>query len=505
MSVSMATSEFGAAPLDTPRRPEVTAHTSRRQPLSVTARFALVLLVVLPGLVIVSWRGEQGISSTRGLTNTLFNDIITTQHASAAMVSAMAAVHTAALTTLATRASDPDAARQWTTRIANELIPRADADVEVVRRLHGGDAPDEQRTIATFVARWQSVRALWNAMVVDPPVAATGIAEINRAFDDLTRRSQALVARETRDGTTEFTRSAAPYRTDRRNLLLALLIALVAAIGAVAWLYRGVLPRARRFSTFATQLGDDGFTEHLETSGNDELATLGRALDEMATRRRQQRDYDRSQQTFAESMQLTENESEAHRMLKRHLELSIPDSEVVILNRNNSQDRLEAVTAVEAGSPLERSLVGAVPRSCIAVRQARTHAHDEGEDALLQCSVCSDCAGRSTCTPFLVGGEVIGSVLLTSGKPLDGEQSRRIRDSVVQAAPVLANLRNLAIAYTRAATDSLTGLPNRRSIDANVMRMVAHAGRSAESIAVLLLDLDHFKQVNDRHGHSSGD
>ncbi len=75
----------------------------------------------------------------------------------------------------------------------------------------------------------------------------------------------------------------------------------------------------------------------------------------------------------------------------------------------------------------------------------------------------------------------------------------------MQAAPVLANLRNLAIAETRAATDSLTGLPNRRSIDANLMRMVAHAGRSMESIAVMLLDLDHFKHFNDRFGHAAGD
>ena len=40
---------------------------------------------------------------------------------------------------------------------------------------------------------------------------------------------------------------------------------------------------------------------------------------------------------------------------------------------------------------------------------------------------------------------------------------QRIRDSVGQAAPVLANLRNLAIAELRAATDSLTGLPNKRA------------------------------------------
>jgi diguanylate cyclase (GGDEF)-like protein len=75
----------------------------------------------------------------------------------------------------------------------------------------------------------------------------------------------------------------------------------------------------------------------------------------------------------------------------------------------------------------------------------------------------------------------------------------------VQAAPVLANLRNLAIAALRAATDSLTGLPNARAVGDTVKRMVAQAGRTSRPLAAALLDLDHFKQVNDTFGHGRGD
>ena len=49
------------------------------------------------------------------------------------------------------------------------------------------------------------------------------------------------------------------------------------------------------------------------------------------------------------------------------------------------------------------------------------------------------------------------------------------QESVRLAAPVLANLRNLAIAEQRAATDALTGLPNKRSLDDTFRRMVAQA------------------------------
>jgi len=70
---------------------------------------------------------------------------------------------------------------------------------------------------------------------------------------------------------------------------------------------------------------------------------------------------------------------------------------------------------------------------------------------------------RSTCEPLLVGGEVIGSVLVQHVGPLAHDERSRIKNSVVQAAPVLANLRNLAIAELRASTDALTGLPNDRA------------------------------------------
>jgi diguanylate cyclase (GGDEF)-like protein len=106
---------------------------------------------------------------------------------------------------------------------------------------------------------------------------------------------------------------------------------------------------------------------------------------------------------------------------------------------------------------------------------------------------------------LLVGGEVIGSVLADHPDVLADHERRAIRDSVIQAAPVLGNLRNLAIAELRAATDTLTGLPNRRAMQDTLRRMVAQAARTATPLAALMCDVDHFKQVNDRFGHGRGD
>jgi diguanylate cyclase (GGDEF)-like protein len=54
-------------------------------------------------------------------------------------------------------------------------------------------------------------------------------------------------------------------------------------------------------------------------------------------------------------------------------------------------------------------------------------------------------------------------------------------------------------------TDALTGLRNRRHVEEYLARLVSLARRHAEPIAVLVADIDHFKSVNDRHGHDAGD
>ena len=58
---------------------------------------------------------------------------------------------------------------------------------------------------------------------------------------------------------------------------------------------------------------------------------------------------------------------------------------------------------------------------------------------------------------------------------------------------------------TAADTDYLTGLLNRRAFDQEFGRQVDRAQRSGLPLALATFDLDHFKQVNDRHGHAVGD
>ncbi|MCM2679142.1 GGDEF domain-containing protein [Echinimonas agarilytica] len=70
--------------------------------------------------------------------------------------------------------------------------------------------------------------------------------------------------------------------------------------------------------------------------------------------------------------------------------------------------------------------------------------------------------------------------------------------------PLRNSLRFEAMSL-RARTDHLTGLGNRAAFDDQAVRVVAQSRRSRHDVAVLLIDLNHFKQVNDKFGHLTGD
>ncbi len=213
----------------------------------------------------------------------------------------------------------------------------------------------------------------------------------------------------------------------------------------------------------------------------------------------------RGQGEFGEAMQVARSEDEAYDVLAGHVARVADASHVTVLNRNNSANRLEPVTPVPAGSAMERSLQGAGPDSCLAVRLARTHERTPGEVPLLSCEVCGRSPERTTCVPSLVGGEVIGAVHVVHHQSISPSRQARIEQSVAEAAPVIANLRNLAVAELRAATDGLTGLPNQRTVHETVKRAAAQAGRTTTPLALVVFDLDHFKAINDTYGHGKGD
>jgi diguanylate cyclase (GGDEF)-like protein len=74
-----------------------------------------------------------------------------------------------------------------------------------------------------------------------------------------------------------------------------------------------------------------------------------------------------------------------------------------------------------------------------------------------------------------------------------------VRDQELERERLLDRLHGLA------HTDALTGLGNRRAWELELQRGLAHANRSDEPLSLAVIDIDNFKDVNDRHGHAEGD
>jgi diguanylate cyclase (GGDEF)-like protein len=123
-------------------------------------------------------------------------------------------------------------------------------------------------------------------------------------------------------------------------------------------------------------------------------------------------------------------------------------------------------------------------------------------------------AGRfCICVPIETLGEPLGLLRLWEpdghGLSVEDAVASHYGDLAVAAAeqisPVLSNLSLREALRDLAMRDPLTGLYNRRFLEEALTREVSRAAREKESLGVLMLDLDHFKDFNDAFGHEAGD
>lgn len=116
--------------------------------------------------------------------------------------------------------------------------------------------------------------------------------------------------------------------------------------------------------------------------------------------------------------------------------------------------------------------------------------------------------GRSEIAiPLQVDGEVIGvlDAEATRAGAFSDQQKQTLSVIAQQIAAVLHTVQLHEETRQLAVTDSLTGLHNRRYFLSRLEEHVARARRYGETLALLLLDCDRLKRINDRHGHHHGD
>jgi len=91
-------------------------------------------------------------------------------------------------------------------------------------------------------------------------------------------------------------------------------------------------------------------------------------------------------------------------------------------------------------------------------------------------------------------------------RPIDPEElAARVRSQIKRKRYTDMLRSNLDQSLEAAVTDQLTGLHNRRYMTSQLEPLVARAVRGGEPVAALMLDIDHFKKINDSFGHDAGD
>lgn len=130
--------------------------------------------------------------------------------------------------------------------------------------------------------------------------------------------------------------------------------------------------------------------------------------------------------------------------------------------------------------------------------------HYQHRDVL--CDINTAKRSHHNCTYRLEMNAVwLGELTLTRGKKFSDKDTKLVEDFLCKLAYPLRNCLLYRQAQRAALQDKLTGLNNRAAFDNSLTREVDLAQRQHTPLSLVVLDIDHFKTVNDSYGHSAGD
>jgi diguanylate cyclase (GGDEF)-like protein len=258
---------------------------------------------------------------------------------------------------------------------------------------------------------------------------------------------------------------AANWNSERRLLFgligSLILVALVAYIEG-----RAIVGTIRRLVEAARAIARGDLQQRVPAQGRDELALLGRTFNAMASQ-----------------LQTRLDELDAERGRLRDAISRFGD----VLGATHDVEQLRRVvveTAVEATGASGGVLV---EESGESVQSGRP---DKGRERIE--------------VPLRAGRVSFGSLILF-GDAFDDDARMNAASLAAQAVIALDNARLHRIVERQARIDGLTGLANRRACEDHLASELARVQRFGGPLAVVIADLDDFKEVNDRFGHPTGD
>ena len=365
-------------------------------------------------------------------------------------------------------------------------LPLLDADLKSLRNLVQ-DNPTQTERVRDFA---KAVLAQRDAAVLAVDTRRTS-GKAPAELPDLgvaAVRGQARLVLDEEDGLIVQRRLASEHTATMTRLLTGAAIALsLCFLGFTYWLVRAVHER-----NASSQL-------HLQTANSQ----LGEALGE--TRRIGESMQRLSE--FGQMLQSCHSIDEVREGLPSVLGGLLPQLGGRLALINPSQN-LAAIGAHWGNHGLVAESIFA-PEDCLALRRGQPYPLAGAKPGF----VCKHVAWPNPdmpqadylCLPLMAQGETMG-VLTFDGDHTPSTAERHLAQAAAeQLAQALANLRLQETLRTQSIRDPLTGLFNRRYLEVSVERELLRATRRSLPLAILMIDVDHFKSFNDTHGHEAGD
>jgi len=201
---------------------------------------------------------------------------------------------------------------------------------------------------------------------------------------------------------------------------------------------------------------------------------------------------------------------ELYDMVARFLSRLLPGCAGSIYIYANSRDVLEGSKAWNGGIVQESMH----PEDCWGLRRGHVYSYGEHEIDFPCAHVGSATVEQYCCIPVLAHGETIGLLHLEfhdhhpagdADRVTVAEQRRLGMVCAEQISLAIANVKLRDQLRDQSIRDPLTGLFNRRYMLETCRREFSRAAREKQPVTMLSIDVDHFKKLNDNHGHDAGD
>lgn len=205
---------------------------------------------------------------------------------------------------------------------------------------------------------------------------------------------------------------------------------------------------------------------------------------------------------FSEFLQICATNEEVHNIVGQFGSQLFPHSDGALYIFQESRNWLEQVAFW--GDP-QIGCTGFPLNDCWSIRKGQPHLYSVTKPGprCLHVDSQTECC---LCVPLVLLGEVFGVMFVQWQKERsDPDEEKLVARLTSDTALALANLRLRKQLKDLSIRDSLTGLYNRRYMEEFFGQELMRARRSAKTFSVIMIDIDHFKNFNDKFGHEAGD